>query len=506
MKYNISNILLFAGATLATPLIGRQVNELNQEAFEEAHKRDDTATRAFSSVAIKTSDGRCLSVDKLSGDFRANLTPVQVVDCGTTDGESWDIITSGVHNNRNGQMLVVSTLTQACLNFDPRRAAGNQVLLFSCGGRADGSGEVTESQLFAFNGSAGPLTLTPGNANGQCVTSDGNALGIAACVNGNRDQSFTIGGAPSEGNAGGDPASSKPAASKNPVQGTPTVSEAPVQDTRVPEAPVQDTPPTTAAPKPVRTKIRKSKKHRKHRKTRCSVTAGVATETSSVATSSTPEVVAVTTTAPDEETSTTAASTEASTGTATERVPVSRAGGFLDPSAAAEAQQFDKTATRLIESVNIRAPDGRCLFVDPTAGDFRENLIPIELRKCDEEPGQKFDLISKGKHNNGDAGRVLLSSVLTNGCISFDNRRPAGDTVTIFSCGGRANGEGETDNAQLYPFKEDDIPETPVDTLNIVLEPLSGNDKFCLVAGKDRLESTSCNGAASQVFEIVEVL
>lgn len=53
-------------------------------------------------------------------------------------------------------MLVVSTLvsdpylnfllasnltnpqTQACLNFDPRRAAGNQVNLFSCGGRADG--------------------------------------------------------------------------------------------------------------------------------------------------------------------------------------------------------------------------------------------------------------------------------------------------------------------------------------------------------------------------------
>lgn len=28
--------------------------------------------------------------------------------------------------------------TQACLNFDPRRAAGNTVILFSCGGRADG--------------------------------------------------------------------------------------------------------------------------------------------------------------------------------------------------------------------------------------------------------------------------------------------------------------------------------------------------------------------------------
>lgn len=36
--------------------------------------------------------------------------------------------------------------TQACLNFDPRRAAGNQVNLFSCGGRADG-GKYTRLPL-----------------------------------------------------------------------------------------------------------------------------------------------------------------------------------------------------------------------------------------------------------------------------------------------------------------------------------------------------------------------
>jgi hypothetical protein len=42
--------------------------------------------------------------------------------------------------------------------------------------------------------------------------------------------------------------------------------------------------------------------------------------------------------------------------------------------------------------------------------------------------------------------------------------------------------------------------------MNIVLEPLSGNGDFCLVAGKDRIESTSCDGGESQVFEIVEVL
>lgn len=48
------------------------------------------------------------------------------------------MITKGDHINVDNAMLIVSTLTQACLNFDDRRAAGNQVLLFSCGGRADG--------------------------------------------------------------------------------------------------------------------------------------------------------------------------------------------------------------------------------------------------------------------------------------------------------------------------------------------------------------------------------
>ena len=87
---------------------------------------------------LQTSDGRCLFVDKLSGDFRANLTPVQIGNCGATDGQGWDIITAGKHIKAANSMLVVSTLTNACFNFDPRRAAGNQVNLFSCGGRADG--------------------------------------------------------------------------------------------------------------------------------------------------------------------------------------------------------------------------------------------------------------------------------------------------------------------------------------------------------------------------------
>ena len=68
-----------------------------------------------------------------------------MVECGSTDGEGWDIITAGKHVNGDNVMLIVSTLTQACFNFDPRRPAGNQVLLFSCGGRADG-GKLCQSK------------------------------------------------------------------------------------------------------------------------------------------------------------------------------------------------------------------------------------------------------------------------------------------------------------------------------------------------------------------------
>ena len=57
--------------------------------------------------------------------------------------------------------------------------------------------------------------------------------------------------------------------------------------------------------------------------------------------------------------------------------------------------------------------------------------------------------------------------------------------------------EGETDQAQLYPFDGSD---------NIVLEPGSGRGEFCLVGGNERLESGPCTGDDSQVFEIVRVL
>lgn len=59
---------------------------------------------------MQTFDGQCLFVDKLSGDFRANLTPIQVADCDSTDGQGWDIIVKGKHNDVEDSMIVVSTL------------------------------------------------------------------------------------------------------------------------------------------------------------------------------------------------------------------------------------------------------------------------------------------------------------------------------------------------------------------------------------------------------------
>lgn len=79
MMLSASIVAVYAATlALAGPIkYRRQVQTLNPDATEEAHQRDDTATRAFSDVEIKTSDGRCLFVDPLSGDFRANLNLVE---------------------------------------------------------------------------------------------------------------------------------------------------------------------------------------------------------------------------------------------------------------------------------------------------------------------------------------------------------------------------------------------------------------------------------------------
>ena len=148
-------------------------------------------------------------MDPTSGDFRENLIPVQTKACDGSAGQQWDIITAGTHNNQPGFANIVSTQvitrqwihnkvdrlmnpqTNGCLNFDARRAPGNQVLLFSCGGRGDGGGLVTNSQLFAFSGkSTGPIPLVPQNGN--------NAVCLAP-VNGLLDQTACSGAAAAKG-------------------------------------------------------------------------------------------------------------------------------------------------------------------------------------------------------------------------------------------------------------------------------------------------------------------
>lgn len=89
---------------------------------------------------------------------------------------------------------------------------------------------------------------------------------------------------------------------------------------------------------------------------------------------------------------------------------VARAGGILNPAAAAEANIRDDTAVRALTSTSIKSADGQCLFVDPLAGDFRQNLIPVVLKACDGSVEQGFDVVSKGKHNDGSTGGVLVVS------------------------------------------------------------------------------------------------
>ncbi|KAL2136363.1 hypothetical protein VTI74DRAFT_4195 [Chaetomium olivicolor] len=458
MVFTHSFLLALAALVGATPLQSRAVASLNEAATAEAHQRDNGATRAFSNVQIKTSDGNCLFVDKLSGDFRANLTPIQVADCGSTDGQGWDVITAGKHIKGNNVMLIVSTLTQACINFDDRRAAGNQVLLFSCGGRADGSGEVTNSQLFPFNGSAGPLSLRPQNKAGSCLVVRGNAIDIAKCNDGDANQTFTFGGAAAGGgnnggngnNNNGNKSGNNNSDSKSSTtctKTTRTVTAAPTQNAgngaaQTSAAPVQTT------------------------------TASAGANTGGSGAGGIPSV------------------------NPTDPVPVSRAGGTLQPSAAAQSHQRDETAKRAFSNVSIRAPNGQCLFVDPTAGDFRQNLIPISLVDCSGSPNEKWDVITEGKHNqaNGDQdpGAIVVST-LTQGCISFDGRRQAGDTVTLFSCGGRADGEGQTDGNQRFPF----IGQT-----SFAFAPGNERNKTCILPGNGRLDSGPCPTDGSQLFSI----
>jgi len=175
-------------------------------------------------------------------------------------------------------------------------------------------------------------------------------------------------------------------------------------------------------------------------------------------------------------------------------VSVSRAGGVLQPSAAAQSNPFDNTATFAFTGVQIKSANGLCLFIDPTAGDFRQNLIPITFEECDGSLNEQFDFITAGAHNNV-ANSTLIVSSLTNGCLNFDNRRAAGDTVILFSCGGRADGSGQVTNSQLFTFTAGET--------TLRLEPENGDGQVCLVEdASGRLDQAPCSTDPSQLFTI----
>jgi hypothetical protein len=404
-----SMVLLGVQLASAAPLYPR-LTKLDAAATAEAQKKDTTATRAFTAVPIKTSDGKCLNVVSGSGDFRENLAPIQAVACDGSVGQQWDIITKGIHNDQAGQALIVSTLTNACMNFDPRRAAGNQVITFSCGGRADGDGKVTDSQLFAFSGGAGPIALAPQNGKGAVVFTVKNGLLDQAAGDATKpaaDQLFTIGGGQATGGVAAAPPAAPPASAV-----------------------------TTPAP---------------------------------VATPASATIAAV--------------------------QSVSRAGVVLNPSAAAEANPRDTTATRALSGVSVKTSDGKCLTIDQFAGDFRENLIPVQVAACDGSAGQKFDVITKGIHND-QAGQALIVSTLTQGCMNFDPRRAAGDQLILFSCGGRADGDGKVTDSQLFAFDA-------AKTANVPLVPKNGNGNTVLTvkgAVIDVATQSAATASGAQLF------
>ncbi|KAH8749268.1 hypothetical protein BGZ57DRAFT_138624 [Hyaloscypha finlandica] len=460
----LSSVALSFASPLG-PIEVRTVAALNTAAFEEAQQRDATATRAFSGIEIITSTGQCLFINELSGDFRANLNPIQVGACDGSQGQLWDVITKGKHNDQAGTMLLVNTLTQACMNFDPRRAAGNTVIMFSCGGRADGGGAVTNSQLFTFAGGAGPLALQPKNAAGTCLTvTSGNVLDQAPCNTGDAKQAFTFSG-------GG--VASAPVSNTALSVSSISVAAAVVAPTSSPPAVAQCNSVTTVFV------------------TRAASSAGpsnTAATSSATSSLSSPAVSAIAG----------EVIIKSDTSNPSTPVPVSGAGGTLKPSSAAEANKRDDTATRAFTGVSLKAANGQCLFINPTAGDFRQNLVPVNLQPCTGSLNEKFDLITAGIHNNTPNTTLVVSSLMQ-GCISFDPRRADPTKVQVFSCGGRGDGSGQVSNSQQFPFGGGN---------SILLAPLNSNGQTCLISNATPnppiLDQGACNGNADQLFTIAQ--
>lgn len=68
--------------------------------------------------------------------------------------------------------------------------------------------------------------------------------------------------------------------------------------------------------------------------------------------------------------------------------------------------------------------------------------------------------------------------------------------MILFSCGGRADGEGETDGAQLMPFRGE---------TSFAFAPRNERGQTCILPGNNgRLESGPCPTDGAQLFSIFE--
>ncbi|KAG6918689.1 hypothetical protein DXG01_012507 [Tephrocybe rancida] len=359
---------------------------------------DATAARSATSAQIRSaaSPDICFDVsDFHAGDLRFNLVPIALKPCdATVDGQKFDLITKGAHNNveDGSRTLIVSSQQFTCVDRRSNKSDRTRPGLFACGGRAAGDGETTADQQYFFN-----PTTSPSSGIGFPLVRGAVNNGVGP---GNQCLSLN-----SDGFLSNTPCT--------PPLFTP-------EQTWIVGADASTVPPPMIS----------------------SISASATSDTQSQATGTSTQPQSVTS-------ATTATATSASTAVPEKfELPAPNDG---------PGPTFDATATRAATGAQIRSAASPDLCFDVSdfrAGDFRFNLVPLALKKCDGSvDGQKFDLVTKGKHNNAaDGSRTLLVSTQQFTCV--DKRSNINDRTRpgLFACGGRAAGDGETTADQQYIF------------------------------------------------------
>ncbi|EAU92946.2 hypothetical protein CC1G_03733 [Coprinopsis cinerea okayama7 len=484
----------FTVASHALPILRRQAPEpfvLPVPAEGPGPTFDATATRAATGVQIRNAANPsvCFDVsDFRAGDFRFNLVPLALKPCdASVEGQKFDLITKGEHNNvpDGSRTLIVSSQQFTCVDRRSNKNDRTRPGLFACGGRAAGDGETTADQQFFFNSTANLASgigftlvrdsvnngIGPGNT---CMSFDADGfVQNTPCSppNFTPEQTWIIGdasgGSPPSVPTPDAPVSPSPASSAEPV--------APTSEQPVPEEPSQ-------CPADVET---------------VTVVTTVTVQPTPTQVQTQGPAISLTSSIPAGGSVTFVPLPQATDAPAAERpeefvLPVPKEG---------PGPKFDSTATRAASSVQIRnaAQPDLCFDVSNfKAGDFRFNLVPIALKKCDASiAGQKFDLITKGEHNNvADESRVIIVSSQQFTCVDRrgninDRNRPG-----LFACGGRAAGDGETSFDQQFFFdKTADLTEgIGFPTVRDAQNNGVGTGNQCLTLGTDGfLSNTPCS-------------